>query len=197
MDAGKSWFTYSVGGMIVIVFLVFLAIKFNGFSNEKDVERAVEHTRDYLEQNYPVWDYEILGVDSSTDFRHYGYFEHAVKVQNKETNEIFDVYYDKKMDRMEDSNKIEQIEQHLTLHVTPKVETYVAQHFGETRYIYVTYYMETGKPMIVVTFNENDPVITQAEFDAFVTYLKEDIGFEHANVIVDYWMKAVLFDLEY
>lgn len=197
MNIWKRRFTYIIKGIIVIGLLIFLVLKINDFFHERAQQEAIEHTKNYLDKNYPDITYEILDVDSSTNFKHYGYFEHAVKVQNTETNEIFDVYYDKKMNRMEDSLKLNQIEQHLTENVAPKVEAYVEQHFGKSRYISVDYFMETGKPMIVVTFNEKDRDITKAEFDAFVTYIKEQIGVEHANVIVKYWMRELTFDVDY
>ena len=98
---------------------------------------------------------------------------------------------------MEDSIKLEKTEEYLTNDVKPKIEKYIAEHFGETRYIDVSYYMETGKPMILVKFEENHEDITQNDFDTFVTYLQETIGLEHANVIVDYWNREVLFQKDY
>lgn len=57
--------------------------------------------------------------------------------------------------------------------------------------------METGKPMIVVTFNGNHEDIMQNDFDTFVTYVQDAIGLDHANVIVDYWTRDLSFNKDY
>ena len=77
---------------------------------------------------------------------------------------------------MEDSRKLRQKEEFLEYTIAPKVEHYVKQHFGETRYVTISYYMEIGKPMILVMFNEDDYVISQAECEQFVTYIKEELS---------------------
>ena len=194
MKKRKKNLTYILGGMIIIALLVVLVYIKSPIYKEKKQEEAIKQTELYLAENYQDLNYEILSVESSS---HYGYFEHAVTVLNNETKETFEVYYDKKMDRMEDSIKLEETEEYLTNDVKPKIEKYIAEQFGETRYIDVSYYMETGKPMILVKFEENHEDITQNDFDTFVTYLQETIGLEHANVIVDYWNREVLFQKDY
>ena len=197
MKKGKKKFTYILGGMIIIALFVVLAYILSPIYKEKEQEKAIKQTEYYLAENYQDLKYEIQSIDSSTDFKHYGYFKHAITVQNTETKEKFEVYYDKKMDRMEDSIKLEKTEEYLTNDIEPKIEAYVEQHFGEVRYIYVSYYMETGKPMIVVRFNDNHKDITQTDFDTFVTYVQDTVGLDHANIIVDYWMKSLSFNKDY
>ena len=197
MKMGKKNFTNILGVIIIIALLIVLAYIKSPIYKEKKQEEAIKNTELYLAENYQDMNYESQNVDSSTDFGHYGYFEHAVTVQNKETKETFDVYYDKSMDRMEDSIKLEKTEEYLTNDVKPKIEKYIAEHFGETRYIDASYYMETGKPMIHVMFEENHEDITQNDFDNFVTYIQETLGLEHANVIVDYWHGEVSFQKDY
>ena len=194
MKKGKKKFAYILGGMIIIALLVVLVYIKSPIYKEKKQEEAIKHTELYLAENYQDLNYEILSVDTSS---HYGYFEHAVTVLNNETKETFDVFYDKNMDRLEDSIKLEKTEQYLTYVIQPKIERYIEQHFGETNYIYVSYYMETGKPMIVVEFNENHKDITQADFDTFVTYVQDTIGLDHANIIVDYGTRALSFNKDY
>ena len=188
---------YIVVGVIVICFLVGITIKIYPLLNERAQEQAVKQTEHYLAENYPQLKYEIQGVDSDTNYGHYGYFKHAVTVKNTETMETFDVYYDKKMAQMEDSIKLEKTEDYLIQVIQPQIENYVVKHFGEPRYVNVTYYIELEKPMIVVTFNENHADITQDDFDTFVAYLQQNLGLNHANVIVDYWMRELSFKLEY
>lgn len=188
---------YIVVGVIVICFLVGITIKINSLINDRAQEQAVKQTEHYLAENYPQLKYEIQGVDSDTDYGHHGNFKHAVTVQNTETMETFDVYYDKNIAQMEDSFKLEKIEDYLIQVIQPQIENYVVEHFGEPRYVYVTYYIELGKPMIVVTFNENQADITQNDFDTFVAHLQQNLGLDHANVIVDYWMRESSFNLEY
>ncbi|KGR74283.1 hypothetical protein [Ureibacillus sinduriensis] len=98
---------------------------------------------------------------------------------------------------MEDSNNIERQEKLLTSDLQPKIEEYIKKQFGEPRYIDTSYDLVTGKPMIVVTFNANDKEIAATDFDAFIAFLKENAGVEHANVIVDYWTKELSINKEY
>ena len=194
MKKGKKRFMYILGGIINIALLVVLAYILSPIYDEKKKEEAIKQTEFYLAENYQDLNYEILSVESSS---HYGYFEHAVKVQNTETQETFEVFYDKKMDRMEDSIKLDKTEKLLMNDIKPEIEKYVKEHFGETRYIDVGYYMETGKPMIHVMFEENHDDITQNDFETFLTYLQETLGLEHANVIVDYWNRERVFQKDY
>ena len=194
MKKGKNKFIYILSGIIIIALLFVLIYIKSPIYKEKEQQKAIKQTEQYLTETYQDLNYEILSVDSS---RHYGYFEHAVTVQNTETNETFDVFYDKNMDRMEDSIKLEKTEQYLTNEIQPKIEKYIEEHFGETKYITASYYMETGKPLIVVTFNENHKDITQTEYDTFVAYLENTLGIDHANVIVDYWNRALTFNKDY
>lgn len=55
----------------------------------------------------------------------------------------------------------------------------------------------TGKPKIVVTFNANDKEMATSDFGAFIVFSKETAGVEHANVIVDYWIKELSFNKEF
>lgn len=167
------------------------------FLNARDQKQAIEHTEHYLATYYPELNYEILGISSSTNFKHYGYFEHSLSVRDADKLEIFEVYYDKHMDHMEDSRTLRKKEAFLANEIQPKVEQYVKERFGEVRYSDVTYYIETGKPMIVVKFNENDAAITQADFDALLAFVKEQLQLEHAHLIVDYWMGNVSFNEEF
>lgn len=193
----KKWVTYILGGIIVLLLLAVLAFKINDILNKKEQDEAVRQTHDYLAKNYQDLDYEIQNISSSTDFKHYGYFEHGVTVQNTDTNETFIVFYDKKMNRMEDSIIIEKQESHLKREIAPEIEKYVEEHFGETRYIDVTYDIAIGKPMVLVVFNKDHKDITQTDFDTFITYLKETISLEHATVIVNYWTRELSFNLEF
>lgn len=197
MTKWSKRFKYILGGIIVLILLVALAFKINEILNKKEQDEAIRQTQHYIAKNYQDMKYEIQTVSSSTDFKHYGYFEHEVTVQNMDTNETFIVFYDKKMSRMEDSINLEKQEEHVEREITPKIEKYVEEHFGDTRYIYVTYDIAIGKPMVVVMFNKNHKDITQTDFDTFITYLQETIGLEHANVIVSYWTRELSFNLEF
>jgi hypothetical protein len=188
---------YILGGITMLFLLAALVFKMNGILKDKEQDEAVRQTQQYLAETYQELNDEIQSISSSTDFKHYGYFEHAVTVQNVDTNDTFIVYYDKKMKRMEDSIIIEKQEDHLEHEITPKIEKYIEGHFGDTRYIYVTYDIAAGKPMVVVMFNKNHKAITQTEFAAFITYLKETVGLEHANVIVDYWTSGLSFNRDF
>ncbi|SHN24611.1 hypothetical protein [Gracilibacillus kekensis] len=98
---------------------------------------------------------------------------------------------------MEDSIIIEKQEKHSELEITPRIEKYIVEHFGDTRYIYVSYDIAVGKPMIVVTFEKDHKDITQSDFDTFITYIKETIELEHATVIVDYWLRDLTFNKKF
>ena len=56
---------------------------------EKEQEKAIKQTEHYLAENYQDLKYEIQSIDSSTDFKHYGYFKHNITVQNAEMNYVF------------------------------------------------------------------------------------------------------------
>ncbi|MFC7686324.1 hypothetical protein [Ureibacillus sp. GCM10028918] len=196
----KKWskrFRYTIGGIVIVFLLVVLAFKIHKYLNEKEQQEAIKQTQHYLAENYQNMKYDIQDISSSTDFKHYGYFEHAVTVQDINTKETFEVFYDKKMNRMEDSHIIETQEELLKRNITPKIEKYIEENFGETRYIYVSYDIASGKPMIVVKFNQNHEEITQKDFDTFISYLKETIGIDHAIVIVDYWKRELSFNKEF
>lgn len=188
---------YILGGVIVVFLLVVLAFKTNEILNNKEQDEVIRQTQHYLAENYQAMNYDIQKISSSTDFKHYGYFEHAVTVKNIDTKKTFTVFYDKKMNRMEDSIIIEKQEELLNREINPKIEKYIEEYFGETRYISVSYDIGIGKPMIVVKFNQNHKDITQTDFDTFITYLKETIGLDHANVIVDYWTRELSFNKEF
>ncbi|MER2106587.1 MAG: hypothetical protein ABS949_06585 [Solibacillus sp.] len=174
-----------------------LMLTATAFFNAREQKQAIVHTEHYLAEHYPELNYEILGVYTSTEFKHYGYFKHSVSVRDADKIDIFEVYYDKHMDRMEDSRAIREKEQFLADEITPKVEQYVKEQFGEVRYIDVYLYMETGKPTILVKFNEGDAAISRADFDAFMVFVKEQLVLEHAHIIMDYWMGEVSFNEEF
>lgn len=197
MKNGFKRLIYIFGGIIILFLLIVLAFKINGILYKKDQDEAIKQTQHYLAENYQDISYEIQDISSSNDFKHYGYFEHGVTVENTNTKDTFLVFYDKKMKRMEDSTNIDQEEEHLEREITPQIEKYIKEHFGDTRYIYVSYDVAIGKPLVVVKFNENHSDLTQTDFDTFITYLKETIGLKHANVIVDYWTRDLSFNLEY
>lgn len=171
----------------LLVFTIMTAVR------TYEENEAIKHTEQYLAAHYPELNYEILGIYSSTNFKHYGYFEHSLAVRDADKIEIFEVYYDPDMDRMEDSRKIRAQETFLANDITPKIEQYIAQHFGEVRYIDVSYYMETGKPMILVKFNEGKLTMTRAEFDAFLVFIQKELALSRALVIVDEWNGNVAF----
>jgi len=187
-------FLYIAISFIVGALLTFAAIT---FFNAREQEQALTATKHYLAEHYPQLNYEILGIYPSTKFKHYGYFKYSLSIRDADKIEIFEVYYDKDMDRMEDSRKLRQEEEFLEYTIAPKVEHYVKQHFGETRYVTISYYMEIGKPMILVMFNEDDYAISQAECEQFVTYIKEELHLDHALVLVDYWMGESFFREEF
>ncbi|SNZ10626.1 hypothetical protein SAMN05421503_1813 [Terribacillus aidingensis] len=197
MNKGLKWLTYILGGIIVIFLLIAGAFKIIAILNEKEQEEAVRKTQEYLANSYPDLNYKIQNISSSTDFKHYGYFEYGVTVKNMNSDEIFTVFYDEKMNRMEDSISLEKQEKHAERDITPKVEKYIKKRFGDTRYIDVSYDIAEGKPMIVITFNNHHEEITQTDFDLFIAYLKGTIGLEHANVNVYYWHGDLSFDLEF
>ncbi|SOC06105.1 hypothetical protein SAMN05880501_104188 [Ureibacillus xyleni] len=184
--------------LLVAVFLIAgIVLIINNILKDLEKKEALKQTRHYLAQNYPNMEYNLLEISSSTHFKHYGYFEHAVTVQNINREETLTVYYDKKMNRMEDSINIESQEELLNQEVNPKIERYIEDHFGETKYISVSYNVEKGKPLIVVTFKKNHQDITQTDFDTFISFLKDTIELEHATVIVDYWTRELSFNQEF
>ncbi len=196
----KCWtkrLIYILGGIIVVFLLVVLAFKINVILDNHEREEAISQTQHYLEENYQDLKFDIKEISSSTDFKHYGYFEHAVTVQNIDTKETFIVFYDKKMNRMEDSINLEKQESFLDSVIKPKIEKYVDEHFGETRFINVSYDIEVGKPTIVVVFNKNHQDITQTDFDTFVMYIQKSVGLDHADVIVYYWTRDLSFNKEF
>ncbi|WP_058306297.1 hypothetical protein [Gracilibacillus massiliensis] len=197
MKKGFERLIYILSGISVLFLLIVLAFKINVMLNNKEQDEAIRQTEHYLAENYHDINYEIQNISSSTDFKHYGYFEHEVTVQNIDTNETFIVYYDKKMNRMEDSIIIEKQEKYIELEIKPKIEKYITENFGDTRHIYISYDVAVGKPMVVVTFEKGHKDITQTDFDTFITYLKETIGLKHANVIVDYWTRDLSFNIEF
>ncbi|SHN24624.1 hypothetical protein [Gracilibacillus kekensis] len=97
MKKGIKRSIYILSGIIALIFLIVLAFKINVILNNKEQDEAIRQTKHYLAENYQDMNYEIQTISSSTDFKHYGYFEHGITVQNMDTNESFIVYYDKKM----------------------------------------------------------------------------------------------------
>lgn len=184
------YITLSFAAGALLVFAIMTA--FNTYKENQ----AIHYTEQYLAEQYPELQYEILGIYSSTNFKHYGYFEHSLAVRDADALEIFEVYYDPDMNRMEDSRKIRAQETFLATDIQPNVEQYIAQHFGGVRYIDVHYYMETGKPMILVKFNEGTLTMSQAQFDAFLVFIQEELALTQAHVIVDEWLGNVAFQEE-
>jgi|GEM_PF-4936059 len=185
---------YIIISIIAVAILIIAAII---FFNTQEKNQAINATKLYLAEQYPQLNYNISEIDRSTNFKHYGYFKYSLSITNVVNGDIFEVYYDKNMDRIEDSIKLRQKQDYLDNTIAPKVEHYVKQNFGETRYITVTYYMETGKPMILVKFNRDDYAVSQAECEQLVTYIKEELQIDHAIVIVDYWEGPSFFQEEF
>ncbi|MGN7476290.1 hypothetical protein ACTHOQ_00430 [Solibacillus silvestris] len=189
--------SYIIAGAATLCLLILIIFKTSGFLAEKEQKEAIRHTESYLAKNYKDMKYEIVSVDSTTDYGHYGYFEHAVTVLNKETDKTFDVYYDKNMEWMEDSIKLAKMEDYLMHMIQPQVEEYTEQHFGGIRYVTASYDMGIGKPLILVKFEQERPDITQKEFNELVAYIKEILDVEHALVIADYWLKELTFKVDF
>lgn len=191
-----KWTAYGLGAVLLLIFIFIIRPILE--SNEQETIKT--HAENYLAEHYQQLDYKIQSISSATKLshysRHHGYFKYAVNVQNLDTKETFQVFYDKKMDRMEDTIHIEKQEAYLKYEITPKIEKYVGKYFGDTHFIDVYYDMEDGEPMVLVAFEEHHKDITQAEFDAFLVFLKETVGLERGTVIVDYWYREVAFKTE-
>ncbi|KGR74282.1 hypothetical protein [Ureibacillus sinduriensis] len=90
--------SYILGGLISVFLLVLLGMQLNSNLKKNEQEKAQVKTEQYLAENFQGEKFEIRDISSSTDFKHYGYFEHEATVRNKEIGETFTLYYDKNMD---------------------------------------------------------------------------------------------------
>ena len=194
-----KWGKYVIGALVVagLIFLV------NQIYQYYELKQAIKEAEQYVIDTYPEMNFEIEGISTVTfsfwnpTFKHYGYFKHAIHVRDVDNSNTFDVFYDKKMDWLEDSIHLDAQESWLQKEIEPKVKEYFLTRWEGVRYIDASYYLETAKPMIVVVFEQNAQQISETDFTDFVTYLKDTLGVNRANVILYYWEAELHFQEDY
>lgn len=151
----------------------------------KEEEKVKVQAKQYLEENFKDEDFEIYDV-LHDNLGNYGYFDYAAKVRNTDEGNEFLVYYNKDTKRMEDSYTISLEEQKVKNEINPPVVEYIENHFGNDVEASVVYSISTGKPDIKVRVTRSKQDNDKKLFEDLVTYVKKDLGVEHATITMFY-----------
>lgn len=151
----------------------------------KEEEQAKVQAEQYLEENFKDEEFEIYDV-LYDNMGNYGYFDYAAKVRNIEKDTDFLVYYNKDTKRMEDSYTIGLEEEKVKNEINPPIIEYIGSHFGDNVEASVDYSISTGKPEIKVRVSRSEQENDKKLFEDLVTYIKKDLGVEHATITMFY-----------
>lgn len=175
-----------VAGIVILGIVILLFFFIKDMNMESNEEKKVKvQAKQYLEKNFEDERFEIYDV-LYDNMGNYGYFEYAAKVRNKDKGTDFLVYYNKDTERMEDSYTISLEEQKVKNEINPPVIEYIKSHFGNEVEASAVYSISTGKPEIKVRISRSKQENDKKLFEELVTYVKKDLGVEHAEITMFY-----------
>jgi len=177
-----------IGVGIVVAALIGFAVYFlTGTLPYKDEEDLVKkQATQYLKTNpdFKGGDYEIYGTvyDNMGNFGIDGY---AAKVRNKDTGEEFLVYYNKTIDKMQDT-KTEEANEKMVEEIKPKIMSYIKEKFGKITTSDVGYSTDTDKTIISFSLPRKKEQGDEERFNEFITFIQNQVGLQHAEVIMGF-----------
>lgn len=174
-------FGFIVSAIAILALIFFLEMK-----PDKDEEEKVRvQAEEYLEENYKDQDFEIYDVlyDNMGNF---GYFEYAALVRNTDTGVEFKVYYNNTTQKVEDDLKLDQEETHLKNKVEPLIKDYIEKNLGDKGEVDTSYSYDRRIAMINLKLMQGISDQDEQIFEDFISYLKNDLKLEHADVIMYY-----------
>lgn len=125
-EKGWSTFILVVSGIVLLIIgaavLFFIEFRASLEPNEKEMEKATEQAKLYLQKNYPEMQYKITGVSYNSEEKVENY-DYAALILDKETQNSFMVYENKRTGKMEDDLSIQREEEALK-RLEPEIERF-------------------------------------------------------------------------